>query len=94
MPRRVDVSVVETREPKGRLRECVVKCLEGSVRVGDLLCGAERSGPVGPLEVVELRYYRHLVDELEENFSGLMLLSGSTVDDLKSGQTLTMCPEA
>lgn len=74
----------------GRLRECVVKCLEGPVRVGDILCVADVDR-VGRFEVVELRYFQQLVDELESNFGGLALLAGDTLDDLQPHQILTLC---
>ncbi len=57
--------------------ECVVKCLEGSVRVGNVVRadgegeGRAREGFV----VQEILYFGRMVEELETNFGGKLLMS-------------------
>jgi hypothetical protein len=57
--------------------ECVVKCLEGSVRVGDTV--RADGEPVGHgLEgfvVQEILYFGQMLAELESNFGGKLLMS-------------------
>lgn len=89
MASRSKLMIVDVGDANGRLRECVVKCLEGTVRVGDWLCPSRH--PDTSCEVLELRYFSHLVDELECNFGGLALLAGPAVEDIQRGETLILC---
>lgn len=84
------LEVIEVAPVSGRLAECIVKCLSGSVRVGDHLClpvmGSDR------FEVLEIHYFQQLVDELETNFGGQLLVAGESIDSLQPGRMLTLCP--
>ena len=66
--------MVESESLTPSLTECLVKCLVGSVSVGQYLQLAGPNHIDGYFEVLEIRYFNRLIAELETNFGGQLLL--------------------
>jgi hypothetical protein len=85
---RQEVEVLNVRSVlSGNVAECVVHCLSGPIQVGDLM-HLEEDRISKPFRILEIRYYQHLVRELETNFGGLITLEGDNFELLKAGSRL------
>jgi hypothetical protein len=69
------LSVIESQQV-GLQTECVVKVYEGSVSVGDLVAleGAASDPRSVRWEILEIRYFQRLIETLETNFGGQLLM--------------------
>jgi hypothetical protein len=69
------LNVIESQQI-GLQTECVVKVYEGSVRVGDLVAleGAASDPRSVRWEILEIRYFQRLIETLETNFGGQLLM--------------------
>lgn len=92
-----DLVVVELAGDSAALTQCAVKCVRGTLRVGDSLKTALDDTRVldVDLEVVEIaRYEGVLVHELEENFGALVHLAGNWPAPVGVGWSLRTAPSS
>src|SRR5258707_683307 len=90
------VTVIESQEVGDQI-ECVVKVFEGSVRVGDTMAHqGTASDPRSPRwEIIEIRYFQHLIDTLETNFEGQLVMHAHGLSGLlpRPGSRFVLVPK-
>jgi hypothetical protein len=90
------VNVIESRQLGDQI-ECVVEVYEGSVSVGDKVAleGTASDTRSPRWEIVEIRYFQHLIDTLETNFGGQLLMVAHGLSGLlpRPGSRLVLMPK-
>lgn len=82
------IEVVEVYERDANLTKCVVRSLQDALQLGQGIVKASHGASTLPVNLKVLaieRYSSVFVDELEENFGGLVYLAGELPLDVATG---------